>query len=185
MKRVSATNPQSMVVQPAFIVGTYNADGTANFAPITWISVTSDADDFLLIASMSGSKKTKDNIAANGKFSANLVSVDMIELLDYFGSRSGNIEAKNALKYEYENGTALNVPTLTQSRWVYECEIRQIVKTGDSCTYFCDIRNTQVPELYANSGNFDIDLIGLDPIVYSGTYHSIGKNLGKIGDFYR
>ncbi|GHV39133.1 hypothetical protein FACS189490_02240 [Clostridia bacterium] len=183
MKRVSAANPQSMVVQPAFIIGTYNSDGTANFAPITWISVTYDTgDDYMLVASMFGSKKTKENITQNGKFSANLVSTDMLELMDYFGSHSGKKEAKNALKYEYENGIALDVPTLTQSRWVYECEVRQTVKTGDSCTYFCDIRNTQVPEAYENTES--IDLIGLDPVVYSGSYHSIGKKLGKIGDFY-
>lgn len=28
-----------------------------------------------------------------------------------------------------------------------------------------------------------IDLTKLDPVVYSGRYHSIGENLGKIGDF--
>jgi hypothetical protein len=30
---------------------------------------------------------------------------------------------------------------------------------------------------------FDIDLTVLDPVIYSGKYHSIGKTLGKIGDF--
>ena len=30
---------------------------------------------------------------------------------------------------------------------------------------------------------FDIDLTRLDPVIYSGMYHSIGKLLGKIGDF--
>ena len=30
---------------------------------------------------------------------------------------------------------------------------------------------------------FDVDLTKLDPVVYSGMYHSIGKLLGRIGDF--
>ena len=30
---------------------------------------------------------------------------------------------------------------------------------------------------------FDVDLTVLDPVIYSGTYHSLGKMLGKIGDF--
>jgi len=30
---------------------------------------------------------------------------------------------------------------------------------------------------------FDVDLTKLDPVVYSGRYHSIGKMLGEIGDF--
>ena len=31
--------------------------------------------------------------------------------------------------------------------------------------------------------DIDIDLTVLDPVIYSGRYHSLGKMLGKIGDF--
>lgn len=41
VKRKSIGTHFSMCVQPAFIIGTNNEDGTHNFAPITWISVTS------------------------------------------------------------------------------------------------------------------------------------------------
>jgi hypothetical protein len=30
---------------------------------------------------------------------------------------------------------------------------------------------------------FDIDLTVLNPVIYSGKYHSLGKMLGEIGDF--
>ena len=38
---------------------------------------------------------------------------------------------------------------------------------------------------YANVNNdpFSIDLTKLDPVIYSGMYHSIGRQLGKTGDF--
>jgi len=29
-----------MCVQPTFLIGTYDENGIANFAPITWVSVT-------------------------------------------------------------------------------------------------------------------------------------------------
>ena len=41
VKRKSIGTHFSMCVQPAFIIGTNNEDGTHNFAPITWVSVTS------------------------------------------------------------------------------------------------------------------------------------------------
>ena len=41
VKRKSIGTHYSMCVQPAFIIGTNNEDGTHNIAPITWISVTS------------------------------------------------------------------------------------------------------------------------------------------------
>ena len=45
MKRKSVNPMYSMCVQPAFIIGTKNEDGTDNFAPITWVSATCEEGD--------------------------------------------------------------------------------------------------------------------------------------------
>ena len=87
-KRRSVSPVYSMCVQPSFIIGTNNEDGSANFAPITWVSVThEEGDGYLLVISMFGSKMTKLNVLRTGVFSANLVSKDMLPLMDYFGTR--------------------------------------------------------------------------------------------------
>ena len=57
IKRKSIGTHFSMCVQPAFIIGTYNVDNSANFAPITWVSVTNEKEeDYLLVISMFGTK---------------------------------------------------------------------------------------------------------------------------------
>ena len=180
--RKSIGNQHSMVVQPAFIIGTYDISGVVNFAPITWVSVTWENDHFMLVVSMNGSKQTKKNIAASKMLSANLVSTDMLRLMDYFGSCSGTEKTKDAVQYEYSNGITLNVPTLNMSKWVYECEVSKVVQTGDSDTYFCKIADVQIDESIDISNGIDLTLF--DPVVYSGHYHSVGEHLGKIGDFY-
>jgi flavin reductase (DIM6/NTAB) family NADH-FMN oxidoreductase RutF len=186
MKRVNSSKEHSLCVQPCFLIGTYNEDETPNFCPITWVSVTYDNNQYLLVISMNGGKKTKDNIARTNLLSANLVSTDMLELLDYFGSRSGKDKPKNEMTFEYEDGAALHVPTLNLSRWVYECEIDSTVQKGDTTTYFCKMKNVQYDEeLKDIDGLMDIDLTVLEPVVYSGMYHSIGECLGRIGDFYK
>lgn len=183
-KRKSAGPHFSMCVQPAFIIGTNNEDGTSNFAPITWVSVTCEKDDdFLLVISMHGGKRTKENVRRTGLLSANLVSSDMLELMDYFGTRSAKDGAKDALPYAIGRGEAINVPVLDASRWVYECEVAQTVELGESSTFFCRIRNVQIDENVECTDLFDVDLTKLDPVIYSGMYHSIGKLLGRIGDF--
>ncbi|MBR5984855.1 MAG: flavin reductase family protein [Clostridia bacterium] len=185
-KRRSVDPVYSMCVQPAFIIGTNNIDGTANFAPITWISVTQEAGDgYMLVVSMFGTKMTKQNVLRTRMFSANLVSTDMLELMDYFGSRHANDGKKDGLEYQVSRGEVLDVPVLDQSRWVYECEVAKTVETGDSTTFFCPIRNIQMDEALVCKDTFDVDLTVLDPVVYSGKYHSIGKKLGDIGDFLR
>ncbi len=149
--RKSVSSQQSMCVQPTFIIGTYDEDGNADFAPITWLSVTGDGDRFLLVVSMFGTKKTKMNVKKTG------------------------------ISYGIGEGEVVKVPTLDDSRWVYELEVQKTVTCGESDTFFCEIKNVQISEdIDITDG---IDLTCFDPVVYSGHYHSLGDHLGKIGDY--
>ena len=184
IKRKSVGKGFSMCVQPAFIVGTYNEDGSHNFAPITWVSVTWEKDDeYLLVISMAGGKRTRQNVMRTGRLSVNLVSRDMLSLMDYFGTRHAADGEKNGMEYGVGRGDAVDAPVLEASRWVYECEVKQSVRTGESVTFFCEIKNVQIDERLCCKDTFDVDLTKLDPVVYSGMYHSVGGLLGKIGDF--
>lgn len=184
IKRKTAEAAFSLCVQPAFLIGTYNGDGTPNFAPITWVSATCErGDEYWLVISMFGDKQTKRNVMRTGKLSANLVSTDMLGLMDYFGSRHAGDGKKVAEICGVSRGEKADVPTLDASRWVYECEVEKTVETGLSATFFCRIRNVQMDERLRFTDAFDVDLTQLDPVIYSGRYHSIGKLLGKIGDF--
>lgn len=184
VKRKSIGTHFSMCVQPAFIIGTNNEDGTHNFAPITWVSVTNEKDnDYLLVVSMFGTKRTKQNVIRTGMLSVNLVSTDMLELMDYLGTRHAKDSSKDKISYNVCRGEVLDVPVLDASRWVYECEVVKSVETGESTTFFCRIANIQVDENFMCRDGFDVDLTKLDPVIYSGMYHSIGNLLGKIGDF--
>lgn len=82
-------------------------------------------------------------------------------------------------------GEVLDVPVLDDSRRVYECEVESSVQTGDSTTFFCGIRNIQMDERLECRDPFDVDLTVLDPVIFSGRYHSLGRMLGEIGDFLR
>ena len=131
IRRRSVDPIYSMCVQPSFIIGTNNEDGTDNFAPITWVSVTHEKDDgYLLVISMSGTKMTKRNILRTGIFSANLVSTEMLPLMDYFGSHHAADGKKDGLEYAVSRGQVLDVPVLDQSRWVYECEVSKKAALG-------------------------------------------------------
>lgn len=110
IKRKSIGTHFSMCVQPAFIIGTNNEDGTHNFAPITWVSITNEKEnDYLLIISMSGTKRTKQNVIRTGVLSVNLVSTDMIELMDYFGTH----HAKDGKRMEF------HIKLVEERLWIF------------------------------------------------------------------
>ena len=117
------------------------------------------------------------------QLSVNLVSRELLPLMDYFGTRHAKDGKKDQMPYHVCRGAVIDVPVLDESRWVYECEVAQAVETGASTTFFCRIRNVQMDGDLTCEDTFDIDLTRLDPVIYSGMYHSIGKLLGKIGDF--
>lgn len=182
MKRVSTQQATSLCVQPTFLIGTYNEDGTPNFAPITWICASWNTDHFVFVVNMDGRKKTKDNVARTGMMSANLVSRDMLELLDFFGANTGLEGPKEGVPYGWSDGEVLRVPTLDMSRFVYELEVERTVEVCDATRmYLCGIKNVQNID-----GNVDnVDLTRYDPIIYSGDYHSLGEHLGPIGTFWK
>lgn len=177
-----------MAVQPAFLIGTYDEQGAPNFCPITWMSVTWDTDHHLLVISMDGAKKTKENFARTKMLSANVVSTDMLDLIDYFGSVSGLNGPKEGMPYGVGKGLTLPVPTLDISPWVYECELTQQVTFGGvTDTYFCAVRGVQIDETLGDED--DIPLAGLRPLIYGGMgggqYYALGERLGVIGDFVK
>ena len=103
--------------------------------------------------------------------------------LKYYNGEDFSDGKKDKLAYSVSKGWVVDVPILDASRWVYECEVVHSFETGESTTFFCRIRNIQIDEQLECEDTFDIDLSKLDPVIYSGMYHSIGKLLGKIGDF--
>lgn len=90
MKRKSIGARHEMIVQPTFIIGTFNQDGTPDFAPITWVSKTcEEGDTCLIVISMYGTKRTKQNVLRTGQLTVNLATTGMLPLVDYFGQTSG------------------------------------------------------------------------------------------------
>lgn len=186
MKRKSIGTRHEMIVQPTFLIGTYNEDGTPDFAPITWVSKTCEEGDTnnLIVISMYGTKQTKQNVLRTGQFAINLVTTKMLPLVDYFGQTSGKEGVKDALPYAWDRAACVEAPTLDESPWVCECQVASQVATGESDTFFARIKNVQLDQEVDAEG-WGIDLTALDPVIYSGHYHSLGKYLGTTGDYYR
>ena len=134
---------------------------------------------------MFGTKRTKQNVIRTGVLSVNLVSTDMIELMDYFGTHHAKDGKKDGISYDVGRGEIVDVPVLEASRWIYECEVVQSIEIGESTTFFCRIRNIQIEEQMECKDTLDVNLTKLEPVIYSGMYHSIGKLLGKIGGFLK
>ena len=169
--------------QPMYIIGTKNEDGSPNFCIITWLGFSFDKTP-QLVMTIGGSKLTKTNIMREKKFSANLITEDIIWLADYFGCSMGEKGIKNAVNYGVGQGKSLDIPTVEESHWVYECEVRSITELDGAHLFLSEIKNIQIDESYKDMDMEMIDLTVLKPAIYAPyNYFSIGQRLGGCGEW--
>lgn len=133
--------------QTLFLYGTYDEEGVPNFGQFCWASYCWD-NDLCFMAAIGESKLTQDRIRANGVFSANLVTKDMLPLSDFLGNTSGRSGAKKKLNLPVEKGRVLDVPILIQSPVNFELEVFQTIDLSEeSVVFLCRIRNVLQEEI--------------------------------------
>lgn len=78
--KVSLPVPSNACCPQAFYTyGTYKEDGTPNFGLFCWFGFCWDGE-LSVMACIGGEKLTKDRIRATGRFSANLVTEELLPL---------------------------------------------------------------------------------------------------------
>ena len=168
--------------QQLFLIGTYNEDGTPNFAPISWVSFTWGPPSCLVI-SINGRtrrKQTVVNIERTGLLSATVVTPDLLPFAEQHNR--GTQREGILIPQEFEAGKVLNVPLLKGAKWAYECEVIQTVSIGNCDTYFAEFKHINVREDVQRLGFYDLREI--NPVIYSpNNYFTVGEHLGEIGDY--
>lgn len=182
MKKRPLAPQRGFFPQPVYLIGTYKADGTPNFALITFVTFCSVDPPMLMFASR-GKKLTRELVEKNGAFSANLATAKMMRMADYFGNTSGYERNKcKEAGAEYASGRVLKVPVLEDSPWVYECELADMKNTGDGTIYVGKIKNILVDEDIADTSYGKIDLLSVDPLIYApGRYYRLSAGIGSVG----
>ena len=168
--------------QQLFLIGTTNEDGSANFAPISWVSFTWGPPCCLVI-SINGTtrkKQTTQNIERTKVLSATVVTPDLLAFAEQH-NRATQREGIT-LPQEFERGKVLDVPLIKGAKWSYECEVIQTVRIGGCDTHFAAFRQVNVRADVQALPFFDLREI--NPVVYSpGNYFTVGEHLGEIGDY--
>lgn len=174
-------NDRCFFTQQVFLIGTYNEDNTANFAPISWISFTSGEKSCLVI-SMGSKKQTQRNIERTGLLSATVLTPDLLPFAECCNAYTKNDVLLKSVAPEFCKGNVLDVPLIVGAKWSYECSVIHTVALGESHTYFAEFENVNV---HPDIQKLDfIDLRKINPVIYSpNNYFTVGEHIGKIGDY--
>ena len=167
-----------MPVQPAFIVGTYNEDGTPNAMNAAWGCIA-DADKIAIY--VAHDHKTMQNILSRGAFTVSMADAAHMVEADYVGIVSGNdVPDKfakaglHAVKSEF-----VDAPLIEEFPMTLECTM--LSYDTDSELLVGEIANVCAEESILNDAG-RIDPAKLRPISYDSVNHDylvLGEKVGN------
>lgn len=169
-----------MAPQPVLVIGTYNADGTANAMNAAWAGQW-DAKEIMI--SM-GSHMTTANLNRKGEFTVSFATVDTLVAADFVGMVSGKNDPRKIEKTGWTVAKAekVDAPVFTDFPMTLECRIREKLDESETGYYIiAEIVNILVDEKYlAEDGKPALEkmrLICFDPSHHG--YLEIGQRAGN------
>lgn len=166
-----------MVPMPVLMVGSYDAEGRADFMPAAWGGVTLEDEITICIDT---EHKTWGNLAAKGAFTVAFATARTVEACDYLGLVSGKDVPDKAARSGLTVARAAHVDAPVAEEWplVLECEVAAMEE--ESCRVVGKIVNCAVEESALTGGKPDATKMGAvcyDPCGH--VYRAVGEVVAK------
>jgi flavin reductase (DIM6/NTAB) family NADH-FMN oxidoreductase RutF len=175
--------PGTMVYPlPAALISCGSTPDEYNLMTVSWLG-TICSDPPMCYISVRPGRHSHEIIKKNGEFVINLTTLDLADVTDWCGVKSG----RDMDKFR-ESGltplaaTVVNCPIVEESPVSIECRVKEIIPLGSHDMFIADVVNIIVEDKYINpdTGAFDLAASGL--IAYShGNYYTLGEKVGKFG----
>jgi flavin reductase (DIM6/NTAB) family NADH-FMN oxidoreductase RutF len=172
-----------MLPQPVLILGTYNADGSANAMNAAWGGQW-DAKEIMI--SM-GAHATTENLARCPEFTVAFATRDTMVAADFVGIVSAKNDPEKMQKTGWTVQRAENVeaPVFTDFPMTLECRIlRKIDESEEGYYIVAEIVNVLVNEDFlAEDGKPDVEKMHL--IVYDPIHHGYMELGSRVGNAFQ
>jgi flavin reductase (DIM6/NTAB) family NADH-FMN oxidoreductase RutF len=173
-----AMGPQTLLYpMPAVLVGA-QVKGRPNFMTAAWSSIVASTPP-AISAAVRPVRYTLAGISANGTFSINIPSADLVGKVDYCGIYSGHkVDKSQIFKVDY--GKLKTAPLIQECPVNLECQVIQSIELGSHILFIGEIVETYVNEDCLTDGQADPAKI--DPLIYSTAarqYQRLGAVVGR------
>lgn len=167
---------------PAALISCGSTPDEYNLMTVSWLG-TICSDPPMCYISVRPERKSHDIIKKNGEFVINLTTVELAEVTDWCGVKSG----RDMDKFKESGltpfpGTVVNCPIVEEAPVSIECRVKEIIPLGTHDMFIADVVNVVADGRYIDteSGAFDLASSGL--LAYShGNYYALGEKVGKFG----
>ncbi|HKK34485.1 MAG TPA: flavin reductase family protein [Desulfomicrobiaceae bacterium] len=179
MKKSLGSSPLAQPA-PAWIVGSYDAEGKPNAATIGWGGICCSKPACLTI-SLQKQRYSYENIMARGAYTVSIPSVQYVKEADYFGIVSG----KNTDKFAATGLTpvaseVVDAPYVGEFPLIFECKVVNTVELGVHIQFVGEIVDIKADESVLDEKGVP-DILKVDPVVFAAGrrgYHRVGELVG-------
>jgi len=166
---------------PVFLVGSYNADGLANFMNAAWGGICC-SEPASVAVSVRQQRYTFSNIQLQQAFTINIPNTHQAAEADYFGIVSGRDENKvESTSLNSERAEHVNAPVLSECPLVLECRLIATHDLGVHTQFVGEIVDVKVEEACLDE-NGQPDIKKVDPLLFApgnGAYFGVGEHIAQ------
>ena len=158
------------------IVGAH-VDDKPNFLTVAHVGIMNHAEPHYISVSLGRIHYTNQGIHANGQFSVNLPSVDLVAETDYVGMVSGKTTDKSKI-FDVFYGELKAAPLIRSCPISMECRVHSVVDFPTHEVFVGEIVATHVDENALKDGK--IDLTVAQPLIFdlaSVGYYKMGDRV--------
>lgn len=151
-----------VIPRPIAWVSTIGEDGVRNVAPHSYFNVVAHDPPHVMFSS-SGEKDTLRNVRAEGEFVVNLVTMDVVEAMNFTATDfPGHEDEFDWAGLTAEPSQRVAPPRVAEAAAHLECEVREIVRAGNGNIVIGEVVHIHVADRVWRGGRVDPEL--LDPV---------------------
>jgi flavin reductase (DIM6/NTAB) family NADH-FMN oxidoreductase RutF len=166
---------------PVWVVGTYDKDGKPNVMTAAWGGICCSKPACVCV-SLRKHRYSYNNIVDRQAYTISIPSEKFAKETDYFGIVSGrNTDKFSATGLTAVKSDLVDAPYIDNFPLVLECKVLHTIEIGVHTQFIGEIMDVKADEAVLGEKGWP-DIEKVKPIIYGpeiGTYHGIGKFLGK------
>ncbi|MGL5615163.1 MAG: flavin reductase family protein [Sarcina sp.] len=182
MKKLDFKGSVMLNPVPAVMITSKNKEGKINIFTVAWTGTICTKPPMLSI-SIRPERLSYEYIKETMEFTVNIPSINLVEMVDFVGVRSGKAIDKIAeLNIELENSTNNNVPYVKACPIAIECRVKSIIPLGSHDLFIADVLRSHVNEnLLDETGKIHFERANLISYCH-GEYYPMSRDaIGKFG----
>ncbi len=162
--------------RPAYVIGSGAVGEKVNFMAASWVSPIAEEPPLVGVA-IDVTSYTHELLESYGEFTVNILPVDRVEDIYFYGSRSGR-DVDKSQRLSYRRGVKVRAPVLEASIGVLECRVFEKVRAKDVTFFIGEVLHAEADE------NFFDEKRGWNLRKVNLPLHNWGRGFYDVGKFY-